>query len=196
MLAGDVGGPVVLDLVVVEGDQPRRDRVGGLEVGVALVLGVPHPVVGQRRALHPARVGADVAEGGGVAVGLVFVHVVAQVDDQVGLLLGQPAVGRVVAVLPVGARRDGEGERRQGGGAGPGAADGRDGVLGAEAVEVLPARLETRQFDVHAVRGRGPRRRPSRPARWSRTSRLWTPATSRRCPARASNPGRRRRRGR
>jgi len=36
----DVVGPVVVDLVVVEGDDPREGAVAGLEVGVRPVAGV------------------------------------------------------------------------------------------------------------------------------------------------------------
>src|SRR5690606_36181533 len=89
---GGVARPVVLRLVVVEGDQPRRGGVRRLQVGVAFVLGVPQPVVGQRDACasgvlaHPPRRGA-------VAAGAVLVYVVAQVHDQVGVVFGDAAVG-------------------------------------------------------------------------------------------------------
>src|SRR5437660_55784 len=55
----DLAGPVVVDLVVVEGDHPGRVRVDRGEVGIGLVLGVPVAVLLQGvrlpRALVPAR---------------------------------------------------------------------------------------------------------------------------------------------
>jgi hypothetical protein len=44
-LLGDVGGPDVVDLVVIEGHQPREVRVRGLQVRVGLVLRVALAVV-------------------------------------------------------------------------------------------------------------------------------------------------------
>jgi len=65
---GRLVGPVVVDLVVVPGDDPREARMGGLEVGVGLVLRVAVAVVLERRDL-PARVRPYVAARRVVDVG-------------------------------------------------------------------------------------------------------------------------------
>ena len=51
---GDLGGVVVLDLVVVPRHEPRAAGVHGLEVRVGPVLRVADSVVGERYDLRPA----------------------------------------------------------------------------------------------------------------------------------------------
>ena len=103
---GTEAGPVGIHLVVVEDHRPRRDRVGALQVGIGLVLRVPPPVVGERPQLA-ALVAAHVPLPRRADL-RALVEVVAQVQHQVGLLLGQPSVGREPALLVVGARGDRE----------------------------------------------------------------------------------------
>jgi hypothetical protein len=145
---------VVLDLVVVPGHHPGTRGVDPLQRRVALVEAVAVAVGVQRRDL-----GAVVlAEGGGV--GPALVDVVAQMDHQVGVLLGCEGPRRPEAVLPVLARREQEaqpipaptGRRR------PGAADGADLVTDAEAVEVPGVRVQVADVDVDRVRPPGRRR--------------------------------------
>ena len=85
-----VGGPVVVDLVIVEDHQPRRHGVGSLQVRVGAVLGVPLPVVGQRDGLRAAVVAHAFARW----TCLVLVLVVTEVEHQVGLVLRESTVGR------------------------------------------------------------------------------------------------------
>ena len=101
-------GVVVLDLVVVPGGDERVAGVGGLEVGVGLVLGVPEPVVGAGRPARRRR------GGGAGCAGRVLVDVVAQVQDQVEVLLGQVPVGGVVALLEVLAGDEGQVQATEG----------------------------------------------------------------------------------
>jgi hypothetical protein len=111
----DLVGPVVLDLVVVEDHRPRRHRVGRLQVQVRLVLGVALAVVRQGHRLR-ALVVTRVAAGDVVRVRTVLVLVVAQVQDQLRLVLRQPPVRGEVAVLVLGAGHE---RHRQGAAAGP-----------------------------------------------------------------------------
>src|SRR5690606_7949345 len=91
--------------------------------------------------------------GGHVVPGLVLVVVVAEVQHQVRVLLGEVPVGGEVAVLVLGAggERHGQRHHRGGGRGGAGAADRGEGAGGPEPVEVLPVRLQPAQLDVHAV---------------------------------------------
>src|SRR5690606_37602371 len=131
-------GPVVVELVVVPHHDPGRHGVRVLQVRVGLVLGVPLPVVGQRPRFR-AGVVAGVAAGGHVVPGLVLVVVVAEVQHQVRVLLGEVPVGGEVAVLVLGAggERHGQRHHRGGGRGGAGAADRGEGAGGPEPVEVL-----------------------------------------------------------
>ena len=104
-LLADLVGVVVVDLVVVPDGQPRRRRVGCLQVGVGAVLRVPPTVVGQRDRLA-THVGTVEAVAG------ALVLVVAEVEDQVGPLVGEVAVGVEPAGLPVRAGHEGHRHRR------------------------------------------------------------------------------------
>ncbi len=141
---------VVLHLMVVRYDDPRRGGVRGLEIRVGLVLRVATTVVRERHDLvaqvqprSPCR-------------GAVLVDVVAQVQDDARVVLGHPAVDGEVALLVV--RAGGEGHHQVTAGCadrgrGAGAADRREVALGAEAVEVVGVRVETTRDDVHRVGG-------------------------------------------
>ena len=155
--------PVIVDLVIVEGHDEGRRRVGGLQVLVALVLGVSPPVVVETVDL-PAEMIAprgDVAVSAEHRVGLGptsprLIDVVAVVED--GVQIGfsrQVGVGVVPAVRISLASRHGHArplDVRTPGRRGPHRPRGT-GVrpLDDEAVVVGPRRLQTRQFDVHAV---------------------------------------------
>jgi hypothetical protein len=80
-ILGHLVGPVVVDLVVVEHDRPREGGVGGLQVGVALVLAVPVPVLDQGDRLAIALVLA-----GPAGHRSALVDVVADLDHQVEIL--------------------------------------------------------------------------------------------------------------
>ena len=103
---------VVGDLVVVEDRDPRVPGVGGLQIGVSLVQGVPQPVsaqvgrLGGRHAIaHAGQAGRSVA----VRAVAVLVDVVADVQDQVEVLASSDAaVGTEVATGVVAA-----GDQRQ-----------------------------------------------------------------------------------
>jgi hypothetical protein len=146
-------GVVVLDFVVVPGHDPGAGRVDALERRVALVEAVTVAVGVQGRDL-----GAVVlADGGGV--GPALVDVVAEMDHQVGVLLGSKRPRRPEAVLPVLARREQEAQPISAPGrrCRPGATHRADLVTDAEAVEVPGVRAQVADVDVDRVRQ--PRRR-------------------------------------
>src|SRR6185295_4222660 len=87
VVLGDVAGVVVVDLVVVPGDNPREGGVGRLQVGVGAVLGEALPVAVERGRLGPD-VTADVAAGRLVDAGAGLVDVVTEVHDEVEVLFG------------------------------------------------------------------------------------------------------------
>ncbi len=151
-LFGDLVRPVVVDLVVVEGHEPRERGVRGLQVRVGLVLRVALAVVGEVDDLVVG-VRADVAARRRVRVRVVLVDVVAEVDDQVEVLRRHVLVGRVVAVLVLLAGRERERQRADGSGRRRlRAPDRADLAVGLEAVEVLEARLQADRLGVHRVR--------------------------------------------
>ena len=136
--------------------------MGGLQVGIALVEAVLDPVTIEGVALHPELVGHRGVPRPAARGDSVLVDVVAQMEDHVGVLVRQVAVGGVEPVGPGGAR----GERHPevlGTAAkcrcGLGPADRADLAAGAKPVEVLPARLEPAHvhMDRMAVLGGGPR---------------------------------------
>ena len=106
---GDVAGAVVFELVIVPGDEPGKGGVGGLEVRVGFVLGVAVAIVVERGEL-----GADVLANAALA-GRAFIDVVAEVDDQVEVLLGHVLVGGEEAGFVVLAGGEGEAESRRAG---------------------------------------------------------------------------------
>ncbi len=148
----EVAGVVVLDLVIVPADDERRRAVRGDEVGIRLVEAVAVAVVDQRIDLV-AGVLAH-APLGPAAVGAPLVDVVAGVDDEVELLLGDAPVGGEIAGLEVAAAADAEaqpvdrgpGRRRRS--RAPGLTEL---VPGAKAIPVVVRRLEPVHLDVNAV---------------------------------------------
>lgn len=108
-LRGGLGGVVVLDLVIVPGDDPGEGGVGGAQVRVAAVEGVAVAIAGQARRLARV-VAADVAAGSDVLVRPILVDVVAEVDDEVEVLGGHVPVRRAPPLLVVlaGGVREGE----------------------------------------------------------------------------------------
>ena len=157
LLLGDRPGVVVVELVVVPGDDPGAEGVHGPQVRVGLVLRVADAVVLERSDLRPDML-ADLA-----VAARALVDVVAEVDDQVEVVLGHVLVGGIQARLEVLARGEGEpqliGLRARGGhGAGPG--DRALGVAGAEAVPVRAVGVQAIHLDVDRVAelGRGDRR--------------------------------------
>lgn len=148
---------IVINFVIIPGEEPRTSGVHGLEIGVSAVLAVAHPVLVEsfdfRSDMSP-----DVASPSGG----VFVNVVAEVEDEVGLVLLHFLVSTKEALLPVLARRDGEAKflrvgigRRHG----AGASDRARGVAGLEAVVEPMICFQTSGLDMdgepESRRGRG-----------------------------------------
>ena len=164
-------GVVVLDLVVVPGHNPGAGGVDALQRRVALVEAVAVAVGVQGRDL-----GAVVlADGGGV--GPALVDVVAEMDHQVGVLLGRKSPRRPEAVLPVLARREQEAQPISAPGrrCRPGATHRADLVTDAEAVEVPGVRAEVADVDVDRVRPTPVTPLRARRARHAGTVRRWPP---------------------
>ncbi len=142
-----LAAPVVVDLVVVPDRQPGCRRVRGPQRRVQLVARVQLTVVGQGDRLGH-RDPPHAAEP------VVLVDVVADEDDQPGVLLDEVAVGAEVAVGGALARGHREPEAVGGNGGerqGAGAADRAPLGAGAEAIEVLPVGLQPLDLDVHRV---------------------------------------------
>src|SRR5262249_2607233 len=147
-----VVGVVVLDLVVVPGAEPRMARVRGLKVGVALVQRVTDAVFVERRRLARA-VRPDVVRAPGG-----FVDVIADVDDQIEVVLAHVAIRDEVALLELLAGGEGEAETvavSAGGRRGPRTTDPAHLASGAEPVPVPARGLELIDFDADRVRPRG-----------------------------------------
>jgi hypothetical protein len=154
VVLGDQPGVVVLDLVIVPRGDEREARVRGLQIRVAAILGVAAAVVVERH-----RLVADVAARS--AVGRpILVDVVAEVNDEVDVLLGEVFVGCVEARLEVLARYErelhlprlapGRWER-------PCPADGAFLLSCPEPVPVPAIRSEIGHVDVNRMRERGQR---------------------------------------
>src|SRR5690606_4855408 len=156
----ELAGPVVVDLVIVEADEPGHRSVRRLQVRVAAVLRIAPPVVVQRIDLA-ADVAAQRHERAAVehalaraAVG-AFVYVVAVVEDEVQGLLGDPAPGREMALLQVLAAGHGEAHavhariRRRERGA---AADRTGRTAYGEAIPVRPSGRQALDLDMHGMR--------------------------------------------
>ena len=85
----------------------------------------------------------------------IFVDVVAEKQHEVGILVGQMAIGGEIAVFVIGAGDEAEAqpvERRAGAGAVRSAADRARLAAGDEAIPVLPARFEAAALDMHRMR--------------------------------------------
>ena len=123
-----------------------------LQVGVALVQAVAHPVLLESLRLGGQVVGdLDLADGSAYRV---LVEVVAQVHDEVQVFFGQVAVGGVVAVVPLLAGDEGEPEQSRlgsGVGCGAGAPYRADLPQGLEPVEVFAVRFQTGDLGVDGV---------------------------------------------
>src|SRR6185436_11759874 len=94
--------------------------------------------------------------------GPVLVDVVAIVEDEIELFLGEVAEGCEVAVLVALAAGIGEAQRRRHGAhrrRGPGAADPAHLLADAEAIPIGPGGLESADFDMDAVAELGPGQR-------------------------------------
>ncbi len=143
--------------MVVPGDDEGVRGVRGAQVGVGLVEGVPQPVVleGHRLPGEQAGEGArGVGAGAGHVVDGVLVEVVAEVEHDVQVLVGQVPVGGPVALVVALAGDHAEGESggpAAAGGGGAGAAGRADVAAGAEAVVVDVAGGEVAGLDVHGV---------------------------------------------
>ena len=121
----------------------------GLQVGVGAVLRVALAVVVERGGL-----GRRSTARTGFSCGRVFVDVVAEVEHDVEIFLGEVPVRREVALLPVLAGREAEAHAIDVGvaaGRGPGPSDRALPRAGAEAVPVGPRRAEAVDFDVDGV---------------------------------------------
>jgi hypothetical protein len=132
----------------------------GHQIVIALVLGIPVAIIDERVEL----VTVVLAEAAVVsaAVGAPLVDVVAGVEDEVELLVGNAPERGEVAVFVMLAATDREPQtihRRAGRRRRSGAAGLTDFIARAEAVPVLARRLEPRDLDVDAVAQFRPRRR-------------------------------------
>ena len=142
--------PVVVDLVVIRGEDPWGRRVRGLKVRVALVEGVAGPVLLERARLRRVVAPDEV----GPVPGSVFIDVVAEVDDERRRLLGHVAIARVPPALVVLAGDEDEVEtigQGAAGGGGAGAADLTRHARGVEAVPVVAFGLEAGGLHMHGV---------------------------------------------
>ncbi len=149
--------PVVVDLMVVIGAEPRVRGAGGLQVRVHRLLRVADAIVAQRIGFAANIVAHRLdraVEGVEHRARAIFVDIVAIVEDEVELLLCDMAVGGVVARLEMLAADRGEAHlvdfrahRRQRAGEA-----GQALLAGAfEAIPVKPAWLEPRHLDMHRM---------------------------------------------
>jgi hypothetical protein len=146
-LLGNIVGVVVVHFVIVPSEEPGAGGVHGLEVFVGAVLAVADAVVIERFDFL-SDVSADVAPFSGG----VFVDVITEVENEVGLVLFHLLVSGKKPLFPVLARGDREAEFfgigvrfRQG----AGATDGAGGVAGFEAVVIPGVRFEILCLDVN-----------------------------------------------
>ena len=152
-----VVGVVVLDLVVIPGDEPRTGEVRRLQIRVGLVERVAAAVIIQRDRL------ARAMAANGIAAERGFVDVITEVHDELGLVGDDVAIGAEVALLIVLAGREGEAQAR-----GPRGrrrrsvrrADAACRFAGRESIPVATRGREPEHFDVQRMRlvGRGIRR--------------------------------------
>ena len=144
----DAVGVVVVDFVVIPGDDPRDGGVHRLQGGVGLVLRVPIAIVVERLQFF-AHMPANLPDSP-----RPLIDVVAQVNDQVGVLSRHVLVGGVEPRFEVLARGDAKAEAggecpssRGGAGASPRAFLPE----GPELVPVPAVGLKSRDLDVDAV---------------------------------------------
>src|SRR5262249_56898422 len=97
-------GVVVRELGTGPGPHPGATGVGGLEVRVSLVLGVPDPVVVERAELRTGVLSDQAVPTAG------FVDIVTQMESQVHVVVGNMLISGEVALFPMraGGERDPE----------------------------------------------------------------------------------------
>jgi hypothetical protein len=134
--------------MIIPGQHERHRRMGRLQIWVGAIQGMAQPVAGQIRRGRP-----DVPSGLALGRG-GLIQVIAQMQHQVQVLVGEVLVGAVVAVLKVLAGHHGQGQppgRRPGGGQGPGPADRAELPAGPEPVPPGAGRFQPLDLDVHGV---------------------------------------------
>src|SRR5258708_814413 len=149
---GPVVGIVVVDLVIVPGEDPRESEVRALQVGVALVEGITRAVLVERIGLARVVLAHVLASPGR------FVDVVAEKSYKVEIVAGHVAVGAEPALLVLLARSEGEAQPRHlrsSGRSGTRAPRLARRIACDKAVPVPAVRFEAAHLDVHRV---GPRR--------------------------------------
>ncbi len=152
--------------MVVKGDEPRCRRMRGLQVGIALVLGVAAPVIIQRVDLR-ADVVAQVGERLAVhlpqaRLAFAFVDVITIVEDEIERFLGNAPPRGVVAffvVLATGHCKAHAIHRGRGCGQRTGATNRTGVATDTEAVPVRPSGRQPVQLHVHGVAEFGMRHR-------------------------------------
>src|SRR5262249_39528431 len=140
-------GVVILHLVIVPRDDPWEGGVGALQVRIALVKGIAIAVL-----IDCARLlGAVLAYVMAAPRGLV--DVVSQVSHQIQVLLGNVAVGGVVALLVLLTGRIGEAQlpRRPRRRRGPSPAGGAHRAARVEAIEITVRGLKARDLRMHRM---------------------------------------------
>ncbi len=153
-----IAGIVVVDLVIVPGHDERRRQMRRHQIRIRFVLRVAVAIVDQRVDFL-SQVLADVS---GIAMGVAaaFVDVIAGVEHEVELFLGQPAVAGEVAGFEMPAPAHAKAQAihcRAGRWRGDGATNLTGLAATTEAIEVFPSRREALGLDVHAVAKLRPR---------------------------------------
>ena len=152
LLLGDVGGVVVVKLVIVPGDDPGKGFVGRLQVGVQAILRVTPAIVFEGVQLTAKVLARTIVRTG------ALVDVIAQMDHEVEVTGEHVPERGEVAVLVVLARNKREVEpveilarcNR-----GPRPTSRTDFRSGPKLIPVPPSRLEPIDLDVNRMRQRG-----------------------------------------
>ena len=140
-------GVVVVDLVVVPGDEPRAGRVRGAQMRIAAVPGVAQAVLVERHALAGVMLAHRIPRA-------ALVDVVAEVQHEVDAARHHVAPGVVEALLVMLAARraDAQPVRHVAGRCGgPGTPDGAQRVAGAEPIEIRAAGSQSRDLEMDGV---------------------------------------------
>ena len=164
----EIGGPVVVDLVIIPGHQPGRGGVGGLKVDVHLVLGIATAIIAERIDLaakvltdrfgRPIRPAAQ-------AVAAPLVDVVAIAEHEIRLLACEIAVRGEPALFIILAAGNAEAhpvDRLADRGRGHRASSPAALASGVEAVPVGASRQEPANLDMHRMTKLGTRQRRAR----------------------------------
>ena len=136
LVFGDHRRVIVVHFMIVPGHRPGGRGVGGLQVGVRAIGLVTRAIVRQGPDFRPLVAPHQILSPG------TFVDVVAQMDDEVELLVGHVPIGGVKAMLVLLAGGEGEAETADIGGAGGGsarAAHGAGNATDAPAIEIFRA---------------------------------------------------------